>query len=68
MECFFSPLSLRDHNAVNVTPAITNNMVNAQISKKPVRHQFLFDVVVATVAGGQLSAEKHNYNDIINSF
>ena len=28
---------------------------------------FLFDVVVAIVAG-QFSAEKHNYNDITNSF
>lgn len=65
---FFSPFSLRGHNAVNVTTAIMSNMISAQISKKPIRHRFFVDVVVATVAGGQFSAEKHNYNDIINSF
>ena len=50
------------------THKIMNTMTPTQISKKPVCPRFFFDVVVATVAGRQSSAEKHNYNDIISSF
>lgn len=42
-------------------------LIAAKIAKTANSTKFLFDIIVATVAG-QFSAEKHNYNDITNSF